>query len=68
MTRRWVIGVTGEDGHESYWGSWRDSKTAEHLADRLREGVDDPGGELRIRVQWVERWPGLKRALEELGG
>lgn len=63
---RWIITTTAEDGTESAWGLWADADVTERLADKLGEAVGDETGELRIRVQHVDRWPGLKRAIEEL--
>jgi hypothetical protein len=66
MTRRWIITVTSEDGTESAWGPWADGVIADDLARKLRDGVGDETGSLRIRVMRVDRWPGLRAAVEEL--
>lgn len=71
MTRRWVIVLTAEDGATSAYGSWRDADTAEHLAGKLREvsgHYGGPGADVQVSLEWVERWPGLKRAIAELTG
>lgn len=70
MTRRWIMILTNADGSTSAWGSWASAETAEHLAGKLREASshygEGTGADVSVQLEYVERWPGLKRALEEL--
>lgn len=71
MTRRWIMVLTNEDGSTSAYGSWASADTAEHLAGKLRQAsghYGGPGADVQVSLEWVERWPGLKRAVEEIGG